>query len=150
MKYLTCLLLTFCSLQDTVAQNGIYKDSVELLLKSTKHGNRIYREKDIEGKHLYFYNKSRKQVTTIVLNAVNEHSAYEYHFINRQLVKMKLYLPYSINPKSVGKPMSAVYYFSNDTLVQKIGINFPLVDIDTYKVLGLKSFNRAEQFIKSR
>ena len=147
MKYILILSLIFCSLQDSVAQNRTYKDSVDLILKLTKRGNRIYHEKNFEGTRHYYYNKIQKQIVSVIYVPRKKHSAYEYHFINRQLVKMRLYLPYSMSPESIGKQMAAAYYFCNDKLADKIEINFPIIDIDYYKVLGLELFDRAEKFL---
>lgn len=150
MKYSILFLFCLYSIQNTFAQSKIYKDSIELQLKLARKGNIIYHDKDSAGYRLYWYSKSQKQIVTIAYKPPNKCCAYEYFFLNGQLVRFRPYLPYSMNPEAKGKPMSAAYYFRNNILIEKIEINFPVIDIEYYIKLGLDLFDRSKLFLRNK
>lgn len=139
--------LVFCWMLDTRAQNRTYKDSVDLLLKQAGKGNRIYHEKDSTGKLHYCYNQRQKQIVTIIFLPSDNDAEYDFYFLAGQLVKIHLLGPYSLSPQSRGKPMRAAYYLREGHLLQKIETNYPPVDIDFYKTLGLQLLERANRWL---
>ena len=149
MRIIICIPLLICFWAKAYAQSTAYKDSIDLLVNQTKKGNKVYRDKDTAGKRLYFFNKRNKQIVGLVLAPTGSHSAYQYEFINNELVRIVLYLPYSMRPESRGKPMSGTYYFRNGSLADKVEINFPEVNIEYYKQLGIELHDRAILFLKN-
>lgn len=132
MRIIICIVTFICSLQVGDAQSVTYKDSVDLLLNQTRKGNKVYRDRDTAAKRLYFFNKKKKQIVGAVLAPTGSHSAYHFDFINNELLRIVLYLPYSVRPESIGKPMTGIYYFRNESLAHKIEINFPELNIEAY------------------
>ena len=150
MRIIISIVAFICFKQSTYTQFATYKDSVDLLLNETRKGNKVYRDKDTAAKRLYFFNKQKRQVVGTVLAPTGSHSAYHFHFINNELVRIVFYLPYAVRPESIGKPMSGIYYFRNGSLVDKVEINFPELDIEAYRILGIKLYDRAMQFLNNK
>ncbi len=148
MRIVICIAAFIYFQQDSSAQPATYKDSVDLLLDQTRKGNKVYSDKDAAAKRLYFFNKKKKQIVTAVLAPTGSHSAYHFHFINNELVKIIFYLPYSVRPESKGKPMNGIYYLRNGSIAYKIEINFPELDVEAYRIQGIELYDRAVQFLK--
>lgn len=63
---------------------------------------------------------------------------------------MRIDLPYSEMPSSIGKPMGSAYYFQDGVLVDKYELNFPETDIEKYKQEGVELYKRAEMYLKNK
>lgn len=142
MKQLILLIACTYSYMYAAAQDSSYRDSIDIVLTKFKKGNKIYHDNDSAGKRHYYYNKASEQIKTIIFLPAKMHSAYYFDYINNQLVRIKLQLPYSMNPSAAGKPMRSVYYFRNNVLVDKTEINFPTIDISTYLQTGINLLER--------
>lgn len=132
------------------AQELRYKDSVELLIEETRKGNKIYHDKDTEAKRMYYFNKRSKEVVTIIIAPTNRHSAFHYSFINGQLLRIRLYLPYTAIPSSIGKKMYGSFYYRNGILADKNVLNFPELDMEQFYQKGLALYSRAIEFLRSK
>lgn len=148
MKAIICITMLTSFALASHSQSANYKDSIDILVNQTRKGNKVYHDKDTAGKRHYFFSKTKKQIVGIVFAPTASHSAYQYDFINNELAKIVLYLPYTLRPESRGKPMSAVYYFRDGLLADKVEINFPEVNIEYYKQIGIELHNRAMLFLK--
>ena len=87
---------------------------------------------------------------TIFITNKNQKSSCHYLFLDNELVKMRIHLPYSAMPGSIGKPMHSAYYFKGEILVDRYEINFPEVDIEKYKNEGLELFKKASAYLKNK
>lgn len=148
MKIFICIIFITCFLQASYSQNEAFADSIDLLIKSAKKGNRILHDNDTAAKRHYYFNKRKQQFVTIVYLPLQKTASYEYCYMNGELIKLRILLSYTLHPESIGKPMVAAYYFRNGRLEHKKEANFPATDIEFYRKLGLQLFERAEQFAK--
>ena len=149
MKYIFILLILFRSV-DSSSQSTPTSDSIDIILKPFKKGNKIYREKDSVGKKDIYYNKRNGQIVSIIYQPAERPSAYEYSFVDGELVRMRLFLPYSMNPEAIGKRMLSAYYFRDNILIDKIEMNFPEIDIEYYRALGVRLFEPAIRSVKTK
>ena len=151
MKALIYIVAFFLFTQDGYSQGKAYRDSVDkILMKQIKKGSKHFTDNDKEAKRHYWYNKKSNQIIGVVIGNVIRHSAFYYDFLNKELIKMKIQLPYSEMPSSRGKPMGSAYYFKDGVLVDKYELNFPEIDIEKYKQEGLELYKRAEIYLKNK
>ena len=94
--------------------------------------------------------KKSNQIVTIITLPNKSHSAVYYDFLNNELVKMIIQLPYSAMPSSIGKKMHGAYYFKDGVLTDKDELNFPVVNIEKYRNEGLELQKRAVLYLKSK
>jgi hypothetical protein len=151
MKAALYLVAFFLFIQNGFGQGKAYRDSVDnIIMKQIKKGSKHFNDKDKEAKRHYWYNKTSNQIVGVVIVNVIRHSAFYYDFLNTELIKMKIDLPYSEMPSSRGKPMGSAYYFKEGVLVDKFELNFPEIDIEKYKQEGLELYKRAEIYLKNK
>ena len=141
----------FLIVQNGYGQEKTYKDSVDdIVIKQIKKGGKHFKDHDKDTKRHYTYNKRLNQIVNVAIVYINEHSAAYYYFLNNKLALMRIDLPYSAMPSSRGKPMNSAYYFKDGVLVEKYEVNFPIVDIEKYKQVGLELHKRAEMYLKNK
>jgi len=145
------VLISLLFIQEGIAQETSYKDSVIALLNETRRGTKVYNEHDKGAKRKYFYHKKTKKIVGIFISPYKSGAAFQYEFINNELVMIRLYLPLSaLPPTSRGEKNYGVYFFKNNVFVDKDELNFPQIDIEQFKVQGLELFKRAVQFLEKK
>ena len=137
-------------MNNSFAQKATYRDSIDIEVKLLNKDNKVYHEKDSAGYRHYYYHKTNKRIVSIIYLPPDKRSAYYYDFINDHLVRVRLQLPYSMNPTAIGKPMKAVYYFQNNILVDSVEINFPAISLNNYTKLGQDLLDRANGLLKNK
>ena len=151
MKAVIYIVVFFLFFQNGYGQGKAYRDSVDnIVMKQIKKGSKHFNDKDKEAKRHYWYNKKSNQIVGVVIVNVIRHSAFYYAFLNKELIRMKIELPYSEMPGSRGKPMGSAYYFQDGVLVDKYELNFPEIDIEQYQQEGLELYKRAEIYLKNK
>jgi hypothetical protein len=149
MRYLILLFsLFFC--KSVCSQHLNYRDSVELLIKAARKGNKIDKEKDSNGGRLaYFYNKKSKELVSIVLVTEDKESFY-YYYSESMLLCFSIIPSYKKYPERIGERMKGIYYLRNGEVVDKVEYNFPSLDIESFKKLGEELFLRGSAFLKTK
>ena len=151
MRLLVSILISLAFNQPNFAQETSYKDSVIALRNETRRGTKVYNDHDNEAKRKYFYHKKTKKIVGIFISPYKSGAAFQYEFINNELVMIRLYLPLSaLPPTSRGKKNYGIYFFKNNVFVGKDELNFPQIDIEQFKVQGLELFKRAVHFLEKK
>jgi len=151
MKAFIHIVAFFLFIQNAYGQGKAYRDSVDkILMKQIKKGSKTFKDSDKDIKRLYYYHKKSNQIADIIIADKIKHSAVYYAFIDGELVRMRIDLPYSEMPSSRGKPMGSAYYFQDGVLADKYELNFPEIDIEKYKQEGLELYKRAEIYLKNK
>jgi len=137
-------ILTICAFLFSLKSFGrfVTPDQIDSVLKKSLKGKtKIINPKEPKA-FFCVYKKKDHQPITVFIRFYDIGKQYQFYYIDSQLVKVK-FLEYT-EKKTPRYNHTAVYYFTNDSLLQKKEINLPPQDINEIHQLGIDYFLKAK------